>query len=157
MTAANETIPLKARLLGRLLRFMLGSYLAYLLFPVMLSAPRAYLVNAVIWVGGLLALYTGLHFIISSTRLSVNRWIGAFVALAPVVLVYLFMKPAGEFASIAYIGVSLVYMALRGDAGCEVMAFPSLILGKRTHLVCIVFSPIDWLERKSYEFFEHKK
>ena len=44
--------------------------------------------------------------------------------------------------------VVLVLAGLRSDAGCEVMAIPGLVLGRRTHLACIVFSPIDWLEEK---------
>jgi hypothetical protein len=28
------------------------------------------------------------------------------------------------------------------------MTLPGMLLGKRTHLVCIAFSPIDWLEEK---------
>ena len=28
------------------------------------------------------------------------------------------------------------------------MTLPGMLLGKRTHLVCIVFSPLDWIEDK---------
>ena len=48
-------------------------------------------------------------------------------------------------------------VAVRADGGCEVMAIPSLIFGRYTHLACIVFSPIDWLERKTYELLGWEK
>jgi hypothetical protein len=47
-----------------------------------------------------------------------------------------------------YIGASLIVMAARGDPGCEVMTLPNVILGKETELPCLLFSPIDALEKK---------
>jgi len=38
--------------------------------------------------------------------------------------------------------------AIRSDGGCEVMSIPAILSGKRTHLVCIAFSPIDWAEER---------
>ncbi len=38
--------------------------------------------------------------------------------------------------------------ALQKLSTVEVMALPGLILGNRTHLCCIVFSPIDALENR---------
>ena len=28
------------------------------------------------------------------------------------------------------------------------MTIPGVLMGKRTHLVCVVFSPLDWIEDK---------
>jgi len=28
------------------------------------------------------------------------------------------------------------------------MWIPSLVFGKRTHLMCLLFSPLDWVEEK---------
>jgi hypothetical protein len=33
-------------------------------------------------------------------------------------------------------------------AGCELMAIPDVLLGKRIELACLIFSPLDRLERK---------
>ena len=40
--------------------------------------------------------------------------------------------------------------SFNGDSGCEVMAVPGIICNERTHLVCIAFSPLDWLEQKVF-------
>jgi len=45
-------------------------------------------------------------------------------------------------------GMILLIDFVRADAGCEVMAFPGLLFGDRTHLACIALSPIDALEEK---------
>ena len=50
--------------------------------------------------------------------------------------------------ALAYIGLSLLIDVIRADAGCEVMALPGLLSKKRTHLACLAFTPIDWLEQK---------
>ena len=67
-------------------------------------------------------------------------------AVTPVFLVFGLGGPAGQLGSLLYIGVSLVLTAIRSDGGCEVMTIPGMLMGKRTHLVCIVFSPLDWIE-----------
>jgi len=37
---------------------------------------------------------------------------------------------------------------MRADPGCEVMAIASLLFRKHTELACLIFSPLDTLERK---------
>ena len=37
---------------------------------------------------------------------------------------------------------------VRAAPGCEVMAIPGLLFGKHTELACLIFSPLDRLERK---------
>jgi hypothetical protein len=49
---------------------------------------------------------------------------------------------------LTFLLVSLVIAVLRGDAGCEVMSLPALLFGRGTSLPSILFSPIDWLERR---------
>ena len=87
-----------------------------------------------------------MHFVINKYAVNLNRWTGAFLAVAIVALLFIFGGPLGQVASVAYIGISLVLQAVRGDGGCEVMSIPGLLFGRRTHLVCITFSPIDWIE-----------
>ena len=58
------------------------------------------------------------------------------------------VDPSLRFSLTLFIGVSLVVTAIRADGGCEVMTLPGVFLGKRTHLVCIAFSPLDWIEDK---------
>jgi hypothetical protein len=54
----------------------------------------------------------------------------------------------GQLAAFAFLGISLVVAGVRAAPGCEVMAIPSLLFGKHTELACIIFSPMDRLERK---------
>jgi hypothetical protein len=63
-------------------------------------------------------------------------------------LLFLIGGGIGQLGAMTYVGGSLFIDSLNGDGGCEVMAIPGFILGKRTHLVCIAFSPFDWLEEK---------
>lgn len=58
--------------------------------------------------------------------------------------------PALWFASdaaLVFYGTSMVLAALRGDAGCEVLAVSNWLLGRDDQMGCVVFSPIDHLER----------
>ncbi len=88
------------------------------------------------------------HLAISRFVPSINPWLGAVIAVTPVFLVFALVGPALRFAALMFIGVSLVVTAIRSDGGCEVMTLPGMLTGKRTHLVCIVFSPLDWIEDK---------
>ncbi|MFB3106773.1 MAG: hypothetical protein ACE1ZA_17870 [Pseudomonadales bacterium] len=46
--------------------------------------------------------------------------------------------------------VRLLIDSMNGDAGCEVMASPGLLLRKHTHLACLLFTPLDWVENKLF-------
>ncbi len=59
----------------------------------------------------------------------------------------LFGGGGGQIATLTFIGASLLIAAVRGDGGCEVMSIPG-VFGGRPRLPCILFSPIDWLERR---------
>ncbi len=54
----------------------------------------------------------------------------------------------GELAAVTFLGVSLVVAGVRAAAGCELMAIPGVLFGKHTELACLIFSPLDRLERK---------
>jgi hypothetical protein len=41
-----------------------------------------------------------------------------------------------------------VVAGVRAVPDCEVMAIPGVLFGKRTELACLIFSPLDKLERK---------
>ncbi len=70
------------------------------------------------------------------------------LVVVPVVLVFVLGGPLGRVGSVAYVGISLLLQGLRNDGGCEVMSIPAILFGKRTHLACIAFSPIDWVEKR---------
>lgn len=65
------------------------------------------------------------------------------------------LRVAAVFAAlvVAFIGLSLILIAALRHPGCEVLAFPALILGRGTHLACVLFSPLDWIEGKVVTLF----
>jgi hypothetical protein len=114
----------------------------------MISGDTTLNLQAAGMVMGLLLLYTVVHLAISRFLPSINAWLGAVIALAPAILTFALVDPSLRFSLVLFIGVSLVVTAIRADGGCEVMTLPGMLMGKRTHLVCIVFSPLDWIEEK---------
>ena len=139
---------LKSKIVGRVLRMLVG-------IAMTIEGGR-HLIDSSPWlpaktaglVVGEIVFYAVLHLVISKFFRRVNRWLGAILALTPVALVFIFGGPAGSLGTLIFVGVSLVFTAIRADGGCEVMTVPGMILGNRTHLVCIAFSPIDWVETK---------
>jgi hypothetical protein len=50
-------------------------------------------------------------------------------------------------AALLFYGTSMLLAALRGDAGCEVLAVSNWLLCRDDQVGCMVFSPIDELEQ----------
>jgi hypothetical protein len=146
MTQTEASAP-PAGIIGRTLRLMLGALLAWMTFTVMRAEDQAFNIRVLAIFAGVTGFYAIVHFIVSRFGAGLNRWLGAIVAVTPVLLVFGLGGPVGRVASVAYIGVSLLLQAIRGDAGCEVLSIPALMLGRRSHLMCLLFSPIDWVER----------
>ena len=48
-----------------------------------------------------------------------------------------------------WIGASLLLAAVRGYGGCEILAFPNALTGRRDQVSCIVFTPIDRAEARA--------
>lgn len=146
----------KAGLIGRTLRLFVAVCLLIVLVPVLLRAGVAYNLRSLALVIVLALVYTLLHLAISRFLPRLNRWLGAVLALVPVSLVWLYGQGGGPLfgqgeggtAAIAFLTLSLLIDVVRADAGCEVMAIPGLIFRDRTHLACIAFSPIDFIEAR---------
>jgi hypothetical protein len=47
-----------------------------------------------------------------------------------------------------YLGFSLLVAAARGYAGCEVMAISNWLTGRNDQVGCVIFSPLDAIEKK---------
>ncbi len=137
-----------AKPVGRVLRLLMGTALTIHATQHMISGGTTLSLQAVGIGLGLLLFYTMVHLAISRFVPSINAWLGAVIALAPAILVFALVDPSLRFAVVLFIGVSLVATAIRADGGCEVIMLPGMLMGKRTHLVCIVFSPLDWIEDK---------
>lgn len=56
--------------------------------------------------------------------------------------------PVNEIAIWSFFGVSMLVAALRGYAGCEVLAIPNAITGRRDQIGCVLYTPIDAAEAK---------
>jgi hypothetical protein len=50
-------------------------------------------------------------------------------------------------AALIFYGTSMLLAALRGYAGCEVLAVPNWLLGRDDQVGCLLFAPVDQLER----------
>jgi hypothetical protein len=57
------------------------------------------------------------------------------------------LTPAsGGIALWVWLGASMLIAAARGYGGCEVLAVPNLITGRRDQIGCILYTPIDRME-----------
>lgn len=147
----------KAGPVGRALRLVIGISVLILAAPVWLEAGWRYGLASLALMGGLLLLYVAAHWIVTRYLRDLNRWLGALLALTPVVLVWylgqgggpLFGQGEGGTAAITFVAISMLVDFARADVGCEVMALPGLLFRDRTHLPCIALSPIDAWERRS--------
>ncbi|MFQ5946747.1 MAG: hypothetical protein ACE5NC_10945 [Anaerolineae bacterium] len=129
-----------------MLRFGLGLVLIALVIPRFRDSD--WLLNAAI-LGLLLALflfYTLIHLVALRYFPRINKWFGTIAAYLPAILVFFYGGAAGETSVPTFYGSSLLVAGVRAAPGCEVMCLPEIVCGKRTHLCCLLFSPIDWLE-----------
>ena len=59
------------------------------------------------------------------------------------------LTPAsGEVALWVWLGGSMLVAAARGYGGCEVLAIPNLLTGRRDRIGCILYTPIDRAEAR---------
>ena len=91
-----------------------------------------------------------------------RRTPGPFEATGPVaqvlnvaVFAALYMTPdswpvlwATSDATLVFYGVSMLLAAARGYAGCEVLAFSNWLLRRDDQVGCLLFAPVDYLERQ---------
>jgi hypothetical protein len=139
---------LKAPPVGRVLRILLGAWLVFAVRLFYLEAESNRILSAALIVVGLVVFYAVVHWLVSTHLTKLNRWLGAFLAVLPVLLVFALGGVLGQVGAASFLGISLLLAALRADPGCEVMSIPSLVFGRRTHLMCLLFSPLDWVEEK---------
>jgi hypothetical protein len=67
--------------------------------------------------------------------------LGVAVALAAA-------TPVSGVAIWSFFGVSMLVAAVRGYAGCEVLAIPNAITGRRDRIGCVLYTPIDVAEAR---------
>jgi hypothetical protein len=138
------------------LRILLGLALMIYVTPVYFRVPVPLAVVALLLVLGLIGVYSLIHIVVSRRIIVFGPCLGAMVAAGLLVALYvaggsglpIFGHGKGQLAAVTFLGVSLVVAGVRTAPGCEVMAIPSLLFGKHTELACLIFSPLDRLERK---------
>jgi hypothetical protein len=60
-----------------------------------------------------------------------------------------YVTPIDAGAIWLFLGVSLLVAGVRGDAGCEAVAIPNAIFGRRERTGCVAFTLVDSLEARS--------
>lgn len=74
-------------------------------------------------------------------------WLIAIVAAGLVPLVV--FTPVTGTSLWIWLGGSFALAAVRGYGGCEILAFPNALTGRRDEVGCIVFTPIDQAEARA--------
>ncbi|MDN5202723.1 hypothetical protein QQ008_15145 [Fulvivirgaceae bacterium BMA10] len=145
----STPIPVKTLPIGRIFRFCLGIFFASEVWPVYRDVALEGIIIRLGWAIGLMLFYLGLHFFILRFTPKINSVLGAILAFGPFLSVFIlgYGGPAATGA-LTFLAVSLLLAAMRADSGCEVMSIPAVLSGRHTHLACLLFSPIDWCERK---------
>ena len=148
--------PRKAPPIGRALRIVLGLVLIVCTVPVYFQVPMRLAVGAWLLVLGLIGVYSLIHIVVSRRIVASGSCLGPVVAFGLLVALYvagasglpIFGHGKGQLAAATFLGISLVVAGVRAAAGCELMAIPGVFFGKHTELACLIFSPLDRLERK---------
>jgi hypothetical protein len=78
-------------------------------------------------------------------------WTVSVAVLALVLMIgtgLTFVSPIDGGSIFLFFGASLLVVAVRGDAGCEVLALPNALTGRRESTGCIAFAPVDTAEAR---------
>jgi len=141
---------------GRVLRILLGLALMIYVTPVYSQVPARVAVGSLLLMLALIGIYSLIHMVVSRRIVAFGPFLGAIVANGLLVTLYvagasglpILGHGKGQLAAVTFFGVSLVVAGGRAAPGCEVIAIPSLLFGKDTEVACLIFSPLDRLERK---------
>lgn len=139
--------PQKAGIIGRTLRMMLGLLFGWMTYTVMRFQDGNHNLRILAVFAGVVAFYVIVHLVIGKYGARMHRWYGALLTVTPVILMFAFGGPIGRVVSVAYVGLSLLLQTIRADGGCEVLAVPVAVLRRPTHLMGILFSPVDFVEK----------
>ena len=142
--------------MGRALRILLGLVLIVYTVPVYFQVPVRLAVGAWLLLLGLIGIYSLIHIVMSRRIVALGSFLGAIVANGLLVVLYvagasglpILGHGKGQLAAVTFFGVSLVVAGVCAAPGCELMAIPGVFFGKHTELACLIFSPLDKLERK---------
>ena len=145
------TVGLDVGVTGRWLRLAAGVATVAAAVAALATIPPAVVApgQVVLAFAAVLTLYTVAVLLLGDHVLSrMNPWIGSALFLGPVLAVYAFHldSPALRIGLSLYIGVSLIFSFFLRYGGCEVLAIPSLLLGKRYTVYC-PYNAVDVVEK----------
>ena len=146
----------KAPPVGRVLRILLGLLLIVYVGPVYFKVPPQVAKGSLLLVLGLTGVYVLIHIFVARRIVPFGRGLAAVVANGLLIALYvggasglpLVGHGKGQLAAVTFLGFSLVVAGVRAASGCELMGIPDVLLGRQTELACLIFSPLDRLERK---------
>lgn len=138
-------------LVGRIARLLLGTAMVGgILRDLATSNPSAlFLAEAGAYFVLSLVIYTIAFYALRERILAhMNPWVGTAILLTPVLVVLMLDlgPPAFQIAINAYVGASLIVASFMRYGGCEVVAVPSLLFGKRYVVYC-PYNVIDVVEK----------
>jgi hypothetical protein len=153
---AKDSRDSQAPPVGRALRIVVGLLLMVYVTPVYFRVPLRISVSVLLLMLGLIGVYSLIHIFISRGSIAFGQHLGAFAAVGLLVALCVVSCPAvailgrgeGELAAVTFLSISLLIAGWRAAPGCELMAIPDLLFGKHTDMPCLIFSPLDWLERR---------
>jgi len=139
---------------ARALRILFGVVVIVYVTPVYFRVPVGVAVGSLLLLLGLIGVHSLIQ--IGVSRRIVGPRVAAVLAAGLLVALYvagasrlpILGRGKGQLAAVAFLGFSLIVAGVRAAPGCEVMAIPGLLFGKHTEVACLIFSPLDSLERK---------
>jgi len=148
--------PRQAPPVGRALRILLGIVLIVYVTPVYFQVPVRVAVGSLLLMLGLIGAYSLIHISVSRRIAPFGPRLGAVVAAGLLVALYvagasrlpILGHGKGQLAAVTFLGISLVISGVYALPGCEVVAIPGMLFRKHIELACLIFSPLDKLERK---------
>lgn len=138
----------KTRPIGRLLRLCLGILAFIVVIPYYFIVSVDVIFQSLLVMLAIIGFYILLDIVVNQYFQNINPILGAILANVPIILLWVLGRGAIQLGALTFLGISLIVTALRADTGCEVMSIPGLIFKRHTHLACVFFSPIDWIEKK---------
>ena len=143
----NQPDTQRVGIIGRTLRLMLALLLGWMSFTIMRLEDTSFNLRVLAVSLAIGMLYAALHLVLASNASKVNRWSGAVIVIAPVILLFVIGGPLVQAGVLIYVGVSLLLQTIRADGSCEVLAIPNALVQPPTHLAGILFAPIDLVEK----------
>lgn len=133
-------------ILGRLLRLSLGIFLGFLIFQFITKAGIPGVIQTVEGFTIVTALYIWIYW--AAIKREPGLTVRKLLTALPLALLILFGGSVGIEGVFSFFAVSLFVAAANGHPGCEVTAIQSAIWKRQARLTCLIFGPIDSLERR---------